>query len=761
MGKYSDGLLGAQPVAEQDGTQPSAPGKYSSELLGGPAPATQAAPTQQPEQPEQGWGEWLKESVVGKKDPAYEGTGSVYEQFQDDLTSPTATAAMLGASDPQMADIIAKNLGDRLIRREKDANGYDVFVTRGPDGQEQRGYVNQPGLDTQDMWRTLYGAAPYVVGGGAIGSATKGAGWGLQALAQGAGAGATSVAGDVAQIPMGSEHGVELPKAGIAAGLGAAAPPVAAAAGALWRRFVTVPGLYNSATGKLTEKGVKAAREAGVDPVMIESSAAEEFAKSFAKTGDAKAAATKATMEPYGIPATKGQISKDPYILTQEEKMRRRMYGEGAQDVIKDLDQRQMEAIRQAALGPQTADEPYRSNVPRMIAPGRKPGMVEADRSSASLGENIRSGLGETKSAAKAAEREAWSGTKDLAATKEALATLPERINQALADETRFTPTAQKMAETLNDFMSGSAPETAIGAFKLKPVQSVDQMRRQLFSIMKQSADPEDNRMASKVYDAFNDWIGEAAEKSLLAGDPAAAMKIVKARGFTRELNQLLKPTDQTGRLTPAAQRMAKVFDEGKADSGEAVVNSIFGPQGSATAGTGTVQTLKNVKNFLTQHASPETAKQTWDDIRLAYWTRLVQNKTGELFGPQAMLGNIRKAQSSQKSAMEVLFSPDERREIGRFANALSVVSYKPPNASGSGYTAGEAINEGLARLLDAFGLGRLYRAVGTKYGVGDALAKARARTYAEGMAGPTKRPNLAPALTITGSTHERQTRSK
>jgi hypothetical protein len=282
----------------------------------------------------------------------------------------------------------------------------------------------------------------------------------------------------------------------------------------------------------------------------------------------------------------------------------------------------------------------------------------------------------------------------------------------------------------------------------VRQTQSVDQMRRTLGSIVEAAADKPSERQAKMVYEAFNEWIGESAEKALLAGDPAAAMNIVKARGFTKELKSLIAPKDQTGRLTPAAQRIAKILDNGRADSGEAVIQSLFGAQGSQTAGTGTVNALANVKTFLQQHAPKEVATQTWDDIRLAYWTRLVQDGAGALYGPQAMLSNIRKAMSAQKSVFDVMYSGEERRIISKFADALQVVVYKPPNASGSGYTAGRLVNEGLAKVLDTIGLGRVYRAVGSKYGIGDGLAKSRAENLVKGAAGPRWRPNLTPVAT-------------
>lgn len=158
-------------------------------------------------------------------------TGSVYQQFPGELSGPTGNAALMGASDAQMGDIVQKSLGDKFLRREQTKDGYEIFTTRGQDGKEQRAYLNQPGLDREDIARGVRGALPYLLTGGVAGAAARGGGLAANALAQAAAGGATSVAGDVAQIPMGSEQGVEKGKAAAIALMSGAAPILGRAVG--------------------------------------------------------------------------------------------------------------------------------------------------------------------------------------------------------------------------------------------------------------------------------------------------------------------------------------------------------------------------------------------------------------------------------------------------------------------------------------------------------------------------------------------------
>lgn len=709
MGKYSAQLLNAQEEPPPQGS-----GKYSGQLLGSSEAVAQPAP-----QPERSWWQGIKESVAGKRDPRFQDLPTVYSQ-DPSIRDEVNAAEVFGASDAQRADVIRNALGERFVGLEKDANNYDVLSFKDAQGAVQRGYVNAPGLDAEDVARGIKGALPYVATGGAAGAAARGAGIGLNALAQGLTAGATSIGGDIAQMPLGSEQGVELEKAGVTAAGGAAVVPVAAAASALWQRFVTVPGLFDKAAGKLTDKGLEAARRAGIDPADIESTIAQKFAREYARTGDAKASMLQAQSANGGIPVTRGQMTKRPDLLDQEEKMRRNLYGDKARETIADFDQQQRQAIRESALGspmPASVRQQIKAQggqvvdgIGERLAPHRAPGADLNDLNPQTLGESIRSGVQDARQGARAAENQIWEGTRDLAATKGALDTLPDAINSRLTNvvvDESITPMAAKMGKELEAFVEGKVPTTSAGIIKGTGVQSVDQMRRRL-GAMVSSAQGEDRRAASTIYDAFNDWIGDSAQNALLAGDQAAAIKIVQARGFTREVRSLFNPKSADGAASPAAQRIAKILDDQKADSGESVINALLGAgTGNLTGANGASLALRNIKMALDRFA-PQTGKQAWDDIRLAYWSRLNLDKAGNLAGPQAIQGNIERAFQNQRSIIDALYTPEEQKQIRAYLAQIRNVAYKPPNASGSGYTAATAIKEFGMSLLNAFGLGRV-----------------------------------------------------
>jgi hypothetical protein len=191
-----------------------------------------------------------------------------------------------------------------------------------------------------------------------------------------------------------------------------------------------------------------------------------------------------------------------------------------------------------------------------------------------------------------------------------------------------------------------------------------------------------------------------------------------------------------------------------KADSGEGVIQALLGSQGSRSANEGTVTALRQAKAALERFGG-DGGKQAWDDIRLAYWTRLVTGKNGEVLGPQALTNNLKAAITNQKSVLQTLYAPQEISQIRRLMRAVEVAAYKPPNASGSGYTAAEAIKELTGKFLNLVPGSQYLRAGLDVTGVPNAVGAMRARAAMD-QAVPVRRPNITPALTGVGSAFSR-----
>ena len=348
-------------------------------------------------------------AVKGRQDPANQDLPTVYDQFaeghgftasrhgQYDLTSPVATAAMGGANDAVMADVMQQHLGDRFLRREQDANGNPILVTQGEAGQEQRGYVNQPGLDVQDAWRALYGAAPYVAGGGVAGTAMRGlagklATYGIKPAAQAITAAATSLGGDLSNASLGSQQGLDEEKL-VMSTLGGAGGEVIAPAGSVLLRGIRGPAGNLTPDGVLTDSAKEIAKRVGLNFDDLSKAEQQQFATGLNKGSDPREIASLIQTNRFGIQTTKATRTQDPELSAVEKDIRAGTHGQDAKQHMQEFDQAQREQIEQSALSKPYSDEattfsrvqgepgdPYKDGMGAFLAPTRTATTADARR---------------------------------------------------------------------------------------------------------------------------------------------------------------------------------------------------------------------------------------------------------------------------------------------------------------------------------------------------------------------------------------------
>jgi hypothetical protein len=739
-------------------------GDITDELLGGGS-STVAKPvaSQQPDNRSlfrKGY-----DAIAGRQDPAYAGLKTFDEEMfaegNKSVTRQTGLSAFMNPDDAAYGDIMKDAIGDRFIGKEKDKHGYDIIVFKGTDGATKKAYVNKPGLDADDVGRGVVGALPFVAAGGGVGAAVKGAGVGLRALAQGAAGAGTSLATDAGAMAFGSEQGVDPWKAALVGGAGAVGEAAATPIGALWRRFVTVPGLFDRSANKLTDKGVQAAKIAGIDPDELAGKIGEEFAKAYAKSP--KDVATELAKSRGGIQATRGQRLKDPERLLKEEGMRRGIYGEAAKAEMRAFDEKQAAQVRRAAVG--EIDDIPGSAVPAgkvepgvatTLAPGRLPNELDT----VTLGGGIQRGLQSAKDAAKATEREAWDSVTDMLPKPEALKMLPDAIGGRLGalatdvDQVN-TPIAHRMATMLESYMKGTPQKQELGVLgSSSGVTTIDAMRRRLGHAVGAAKEPADRMMAGRIYEGFNDWIDTAAEQALIAGKPEAAAALRSARGVSREVKDLLAPRDTKGQQTAAARILGDVID--KSDSAEGVVARLFGGGPSANIQRGEIEALTRMKALLGKHGDGNAAQSTWNDVRAAYWMRLVQDKKGDLYSPKVMLNNIKTALKNQQTVVGTLYDKPEIRKIAELVRQLETITYKDPNPSGSSYGIASFAKEFFKTIFNALGLNSApaqlaLGAAGKFTGLADAAGKVAAKRATSQTVTP-KRPNIGGLFSGAGA---------
>lgn len=676
------------------------------------------------------------QDIQGKHDPLYADVPSVFSQNRDLLQVPTGTAAMLGASDDQMADVIKKQLGDRYISTFKDANGYSLIRYKDANGQPALGYVNKPGLDSEDVVRGVKGALPYAALGEILGSVLGGYSLLSRALLSG-GSGATlSAAGDKLMQPLGNEQGIDASKAIGMGMLGPVGELAGAGASALWQRFVQIPKYFDKATGQLTPLGKQAAQSMGLDPDQMASDAMSTFGRTYAMNpADAKAAVDAGNFD-FNIPATRGQIAKDPQQLLQEKAMRSGLYGLDAKNQIEDLDRRQTEAIASAVgntIPSRLTGRPWRIGRPDVY------------------GDNIGTNLADARTNAKAAEGAAWrqtgtltpradvssvpnamtpmTGVNSEASSMSGADLLKSTLRDNLGDFVNVlspenTPTTFKMWSYLNDFMAGRKPTSAMHeSLGLTGGRDIDSVRRALGLMQKDAKTATDQAAAKSVYHSFNDWIDKAASQNLLAGDPVAAANLKAARDVSAEMNSIFKPKGSDGRLTPGGQILERISKN--ADTPERIVDALI-PSPNAQIPAGTIEALNLIRRGMQRYGAPGADGQVWSSIKMAYLSKLTQGRIGEFLSPQVMSQNLRKAMNSQKSLFDTIYTAGDKAVIGRFLTQLDRVNWKDPNPSGTATSLAGLGKQLFGKLLDSFGpLGRAaWDYTGLQHAWGSSIAR-------------------------------------
>lgn len=691
---------------------PDAPQKAGVGAFAAPAALAEGAEAvaSKPARDTRSWTEWARDTVMGKHDPAYKGLPTFDEAMQEEnkgnfFASPEIRrmrkGAMTAGDDAAYGDIMKSAIGDRFIRKETDANGYDIIVYKGADGSEKKAYVNRPGLDAEDISRGLANAIPYAAAGIAAAYTGGTAPIVARGLIQGAGQFGTSLGLDAASRAIGSEQDLDLTRAGVAGVAGIAGEFAAPAIQAAWRRLVTIPGLFDASAGTLTPKGYQIAIDAGLDPSTFTKDMAKKFAAEYATTADAAAAGRQFASDTLGIESTVGQRTKNASDLLQEGAMRKGVKGTEAERIINEFDRKQRQQVVNAALG--DIENAGAGNVPgsKGIGASLNPAREVKDMIPAELGAGIKDGLTTAQRAARNAENQAWQGLHNVTAHPDAMKLLPQAVGAELGDravDQVVTPSAYNMAKMLQSYMTGDAmkqPFEVLGQSAATP--TVDAMRRRLGRGVAAAATPEDRAVASKIYDGFNNWIKEAADAQLLAGHPDAAAALYNARSVSKEIKDLFQPRDATGRSTPAKGIIEKVLQ--KEDTPEGIVRAVVGNPSSKVR-TGSVDALQKMQKALTKFGGPEGVN-AWNDIRSAYYLKMITDPKGELMSPQVMLNTIKKTFENQPTVVKTLFSPEEIADIKNLQGALEQITYKDPNPSGSGYAVANFAKQFIMTILD------------------------------------------------------------
>ena len=465
----------------------------------------------------------------GTKKTEYQDLPEIGSYKGKGLTSTQKRNIALGLNlTPNMkaqADIIKSQVPGSRIVSDKFENPIVLF----PDGKSF--YLNKPGASFQDFVQTTSQILQYIPGAS---SALKraGASYAKRALYSGAAGGFTSVAQDLATIPLGSKEGVDPIKLGLSvvvpAGFEGFINPIGKN---ILRRIIGNPRF--SSNGKLNERGKKAAKAAGLDVDNLDPNFLKEFAKELELGQDLEFATKSAQSGQFGIPLARSQATKDPEGFARLVEAKKGSFGADVQKIANNFFNNQNIKIEQGA-----------ENLAKRFSQGQFETIDDA-------GEQIIKGIFN-----RAKKQDDKVNTLYNTIDKDAIfnaqesniAVLPKNIESAIREkgtdiiDSQLTPNTIRAIQDVKNFV-----KVIRGTKKRKPIvkdlNDFENLRKRLnnykINAFGNPALKSDYKNLVSVVDEFDDFYDDALDNLLFSGDSDALNIIKSARLENRIKNQL------------------------------------------------------------------------------------------------------------------------------------------------------------------------------------------------------------------------------
>ena len=609
---------------------------------------------------------------------------------QEAATEMKIAAGLLFNLDPAgQADVIKAHIPDAKVSQVGDYYVVDL------DGK--RGYINKPGLSTNDFTQFTTQLLSYI-------PAARLAGLGANLLVKmgigAAASGATSVGNDLIGGALGGEQGVSPYRAGAASVGGAAGEVAALAIEPLIRR-----GLYPAYRQLKSIMGAKAK-----DPMAVRAEIAKRIGVSpddltpdnvlgFSLDAERAIQTTPRLLQPttrlpggvggtpignsrevtealsdqaeFGIGATRGQATGNYTQLGIEESMRRGGKGEKAQGIMSERDIAANDEIA-AAVTSVTDDLAAGTPTPRTendavggVVTGVKNRADDlAARVDAAYNKVDWKGITSSEFAVDPALRymdEALKASDQIGGLDDVL--------KGVIDKESY-PAVHGIVNTLKLRVSQIRQGTIDGN-----IQQIEILRRTINGKINTAKNSDDRRLAIALKNGFDQWIDDTIDAGLWSGDPTVIARLKEARALSADYKKRFTANGDKR----AGQIIEKMVSEELTP--DQAVDAIFGVS-DLVSSKASLDILKRIK-AITGTASPE-----WNMLRQAAFLRLVYGRGVEI-GSKVSAANFDKRLTNALSGrgeflFKELFTREELMKFARLRRAVSRTQPKLQNPSGS-----------------------------------------------------------------------------
>ena len=589
------------------------------------------------------------------------------------------TGLLITPNQKSQAQIIKSQVPDSEIFKDR----FDNIIVTMPDGKNF--YLNKPGASQQDVLQTTSQILAYIPG---YSWAMKKAGKSVfkKAMLAGVAGGTTSLAQDIATMPLGNEE-IDVTRALISSAVpiafeGVVSPVI----GGVWKKLMGNPSFTKTITklenGKevkqivLNKKGEKAAEAAGIDVTKVNEKFIKEFTEKLSQGESPAIAGSQAGAGKFEFNLSRAQAAGDEEGIALLFEAAKGSYGKNAQ------------VQAQAFLKQQGIDiENSASNIIKRFDKGEFNIETIED-----AGQNIIQGLEKRFTTASNNVETAYNfidkdGVFQAANSNidELTASVTKGINSktGIIDK-ELTPATIKAQKVIRDFVKKykpkKPPKDGKKVRKIKPATFNEFiiMKRKLSSIYKAGSNNTDRAGVNAVIKEWTKFVDDNVDNILFSADKGGVEALKKANKLASEKFKLfdindikvngLKINDKAGKV------VMKILNDPDISPNK-TIDYIFGRAslGKSSDSMSIIKRLKTVFGVEGKELQKQASKnKDFQSLRTASWEKLVRDssKNGK-FSSQSFYNNWKTLKQKNKDLLDELFEPKEIKLIDEFADEV------------------------------------------------------------------------------------------
>ena len=600
-------------------------------------------------------------------------------EYKGEGALAVGTGLLITPNQKSQAQIIQSQVPGSEIFKDR----FDNIIVTMPDGKNF--YLNKPGASQQDVLQTTSQILAYIPG---YSWAMKKAGKSVfkKAMLSGVAGGSTSLAQDIATMPLGNEE-IDVTRAAISSAVpivfeGAVSPII----GGVWKKLMGNPSFTKTITklenGKevkqvvLNKRGEKAAEAAGIDVTKVNEKFIKEFTEKLSQGESASIAASQAGAGKFKFRLSRSQASGDEEGIALLFEAAKNSYGKKAQ----------VEA--QSFLKQQNIDiENSASNLIKRFDKGEFP--IESIEEA---GQNIIQGLEKRFTTASNNVETAYNFIdKDgvFQAANSNIDELTASVFSGIKNKTgiidkELTPATVKAQKVIKDFVNKYKPKKQPkDGKKIKKITPATFnefiiMKRKLNSIYKAGSNNTDRAGVNAVIKEWTKFVDDNVDNILFSPDKGGVEALKKANKLASEKFKLfdindikvngLKINDKAGKV------VMKILNDPDISPNKAI-DYIFGRAnlGRSSDSMSIIKRLKTVFGVEGKNLQAQAAKnKDFQSLRTGAWEKLIRDSSkNDKFSANLFFNNWKTLKQKNKDLLDELFEGNEIKLIDEFANEV------------------------------------------------------------------------------------------